>query len=285
MCYGGILKKDQAKVENVCSIFMEKMRFVEDSQSRDLWKGYVVLLLSLVNVIDSPIAKQLINENLSINEFCNDLVFEIQDIINPYKIENNYIIDPSKHEEYFAILKNILECKFKSIQQIGIENLSENKGFLIIDHVIQFIYFSIERNRDKENDRKLSYEERKAYYNKLLPILDYVAVESRNTDNGFMVAHTGYYFMKILNAFFDIDTSHILALANSIVLCGAKSGFTGDYETLKETVKLIERVLVDHKDVLYEEENFNQIIIILDQFANSGWQEALELTWRLKEIF
>ena len=266
-------------------MFMEKMRFVDNTQLRDLWKKYVDLLLSLVNVVDSRVAKQLINENLNINEFCNDLVFEIRKIINPYKVENNYVTDPNKHDEFFAILKNILICKFQTIQQKGIENLRENNDFLIIDHVIQFIYFSIERNDDKENGRNLSYEERRAYYNRLLPILDYFAVESHNTENGFMVAHTGYYFMKILNVFFDIDTSHILALANSIVLCGVKSGFTGNHETLKETVTLIERVLVDYKDVLYEEDNFNNIIIILDEFANSGWQEALELTWRLREIF
>lgn len=285
MCYWDILKKDQVKVENACSIFMERMRSIDDSQLRDLWKNYVVLLLSLVNVVNSQVARKLINQNLDINEFCNDLVFEIRNLINPYEIDNNYIINSNKHNEFFTILKNILEFRFQSIQQKGIENLSENNDFLVIDHVIEFVYFSIERDRNKENDRRLSYEERKAYYHKIMPILDYVAGESCKTENGFMVAHTGYYFMKILNAFFDIDPSHILALANSIVLCGDKSGFTADYETLKETVKLIERVLVDHKDVLYEEENFNNVIVILDLFTNSGWQEALELTWRLKEIF
>ncbi len=58
-----------------------------------------------------------------------------------------------------------------------------------------------------------------------------------------------------------------------------------DQTTMREIVKLTEKLLADHKEILSKKEHFNSLINILDQFARSGWQEALELTWRLKEIF
>ena len=63
------------------------------------------------------------------------------------------------------------------------------------------------------------------------------------------------------------------------------NNFTYDPTTMQEIVRLTERLLADHKEILLKEEHFKSLINILDQFASSGWQEALELTWRLKEIF
>jgi hypothetical protein len=65
----------------------------------------------------------------------------------------------------------------------------------------------------------------------------------------------------------------------------AKNGFTYDNSTLGEIVQLTDALIADHKQVLYKTENFNQLIVILDLFANSGWQDALELTWQLKDAF
>ena len=100
-----------------------------------------------------------------------------------------------------------------------------------------------------------------------------------------MVAHTGYYFIQLLNGMLYADPEFILSLSSDIVKCAAANNFTYDQTTMREIVKLTEQLLADHKEILYKEDYFNSLITILDQFVNSGWQEALELTWRLKEIF
>ncbi|HKG06856.1 MAG TPA: hypothetical protein VKB19_10385, partial [Pedobacter sp.] len=83
----------------------------------------------------------------------------------------------------------------------------------------------------------------------------------------------------------DYDTEHILNLSNSVVLYAAKNGFAYDRTTLKEVLKLTEYIIVDHKEILYKDQNFKKMIVMLDQFSNAGWIDALEMTWRLKEAF
>ena len=50
-------------------------------------------------------------------------------------------------------------------------------------------------------------------------------------------------------------------------------------------MKLVERILADYKGLLNDKQHFNKLLSILDHFANSGWLDALELIWKLKEIF
>lgn len=70
-----------------------------------------------------------------------------------------------------------------------------------------------------------------------------------------MVAHTGYYFMQILNLLVEIDPEHTLELSTTVLVCAAKNGFTYDSSTLREVVKLAERLIVDHKKLLSVPEN------------------------------
>ena len=52
---------------------------------------------------------------------------------------------------------------------------------------------------------------------------------------------------------------------------------------ITETVKLAERVLADHKDVLRNRESANALGGILDPFVRAGWPEAVRLVFRLDE--
>lgn len=101
----------------------------------------------------------------------------------------------------------------------------------------------------------------------------------------FLFAYPGYYFMQILNLLVNIEPGQALELSTTVVVCAAKNGFTYDSSTLREVVKLAERLIVDHKKLLSVPENFSRLITILDQFAQSGSQQALHLTWSLKDSF
>ena len=100
-----------------------------------------------------------------------------------------------------------------------------------------------------------------------------------------MLAHTGYYFIQVLNDFLSLDPAYVLGASKVMVDCAARDGFTYDSSIVKEIVQLTEQVLANHKGILADANNFNNFLSILDHFANSGWIEALELIWRLKEIF
>jgi hypothetical protein len=65
----------------------------------------------------------------------------------------------------------------------------------------------------------------------------------------------------------------------------SKTGFANDKSTLDIVIRIVEMYLADYKELILIEKNFQHLLKILNFFADSGWQEALELIWRLDEIF
>lgn len=55
-------------------------------------------------------------------------------------------------------------------------------------------------------------------------------------------------------------------------------------------VKLVQRVLADHRDIFQsadgqESECLGALLEVLDLFVEAGWPQARQLTHRLKEIY
>jgi uncharacterized protein (DUF1778 family) len=175
--------------------------------------------------------------------------------------------------------------RFENIQVKGLNSGSVKDDFEVIDFCIQQLYFAIVHGRNESKGREIHKQNKEQFYFKLKPILRFIVDASAKIENGFMVAHTGYYFMQLLNYMLYVDPDYILSISADIVRCAAANNFTYDQSTMREVVKMAEQILADHKEILVRPEQFSNMITILDQFANSGWQEALELTWRLKEVF
>lgn len=175
--------------------------------------------------------------------------------------------------------------RFQNIQSKGLKSYSVKDDFEVIDFCLQQLYFALAHGRKKSKGRAIDKLNKEQFYFKLKPILRFIVDASAKIENGFMVAHTGYYFMQLLNHMLYADPDFILSISADIVQCAAANNFTYDQSTMREVVKMAEQVLADHKEILAHSEQFSNMIAILDQFANSGWQEALELTWRLKEVF
>ena len=53
----------------------------------------------------------------------------------------------------------------------------------------------------------------------------------------------------------------------------------------KETVRLAERILADHRSELKAPEPLADMVRLLDLFAKTGWPDALRVLWRLDEVF
>jgi hypothetical protein len=50
-------------------------------------------------------------------------------------------------------------------------------------------------------------------------------------------------------------------------------------------VKLAEAILVDHRSEVRQGQPLQDLLDLLDIFAETGWPEALNLVWRLDEVF
>jgi hypothetical protein len=163
--------------------------------------------------------------------------------------------------------------------------LAVSDQFKVIDDCVQDLYYTLLRGDEKIKDAKIAEKNRKWYYLTVKPVLSMIVDRSKDVHSGFMIAHTAYYLMQTLNELFDHDPAAILLLAAGAVDAAVANSFTYDGTTLAQIVKLSERIMADHKNLLDDPDLFNALLSILDHFANSGWQEALELTWKLKDIF
>jgi len=83
------------------------------------------------------------------------------------------------------------------------------------------------------------------------------------------------------------DPAGVLHLAAGVAKSSkrAGSGYNLDSMAVSETVKLVESLLADHRYIFREEDALNNLVVLLDIFAEAGWPEALTLIWRLDEVF
>lgn len=285
ICYDDIIKDNKDGVENIASVIIKKLNDVDDEVPQELWSIYIILLLKLVINHNSDVAINIIYSNLNIKSFVRLLIFEILTVIDPHDGKNDYIKSPAKYENLILVLQKILDFRFNSLRVNGIKSDLAQDNFEIIDTCIQHLYFTIQQGKKENKGKNILFDTKIIFFNKIKPILNFVVDQSEMIESGFMVAHTGYCFMQLLNIVFSLDPEYVLTMSSSIVKCAAANSFTYDQSTLGEVIKLTEKILADHKELLSKEEHFNSLIAMLDSFANSGWQEALELTWRLKEFF
>jgi hypothetical protein len=283
--YNNIIEDNISEAEFAAEKLISKLRNSDEKVSHELWQNYSAFLVKLIFFFNSGPAISIFRNNLSVKPLARFLVLHLLSVIDPHDPSNNYVLNPGKHDFLFGLLKDIIDHQFDSIHRKGTKSDGISDHFEIIDHLIQHLNFTILEGKKNNKGKALSAANEAAFFAKLRPLLSFITDESAKIDSGFMVAHTGYYFIQLLNRMIYADPEYILSLASQIVQYAAASGFTYDNTTLAEIVKLTESILADHKSLLNKPEHFNNLITILDQFANSGWQEAIELTWKLKEAF
>jgi hypothetical protein len=75
-------------------------------------------------------------------------------------------------------------------------------------------------------------------------------------------------------------------LATKSIRSSATAGFQRESLAVGEVVKLIQRVLADHREIFQSDsECLSALLDVLDLFVEAGWPEARQLTHRLEEIF
>jgi hypothetical protein len=135
-------------------------------------------------------------------------------------------------------------------------------------------------------DRDSATRMLRAYYDAVAPILRGVLSFSDVASGaGGMVAGTAHYFMELLNEFLPLDPRGVVDMAASVATAGAATSYQLDPVAIREVVKLVEVLLVDHRDQINADKPLDDTLRLLDVFADAGWPEALRLVWRLDEVF
>jgi len=285
VCYDEVMEAYPLKVEDFAVSMITKMESSLIDPAQEYWRVLVVIMLKMVVFQKSVRTAEIIRENLDIKPFANGLIFEIMKTIDPHSEKNNYIAEPTKYEVLLGLVGSIAEYQFERIQDPVISTEEKFDAYEVVYHLIMHLYFTVDRGKGENKNNPIGKLEKLAFYHKIKPLIAYIVEQLLLEQSGNTTARSGFYLMQLLNSLFELDPQNMLSFTESIVRSAAKSGFTNDYSMLKEIIEMTEAILTDYGELLDQKENFNNLISILDYFSNSGWQEAMEMTWRIKEAF
>ena len=95
-----------------------------------------------------------------------------------------------------------------------------------------------------------------------------------------------HHLLETLEYFIPVDPRGVFLRIHQVIMSAQKGGY--QYESLAANliVRLIERYLAEHRELLQQDVECRKALIeILDVFVDAGWPSARKLTYRLEEIF
>ncbi|MDD3621160.1 MAG: ATP-binding protein [Methanofollis sp.] len=158
------------------------------------------------------------------------------------------------------------------------ENIkSSMKSFYeTIDRTFMLLKFAIDERSNKQ---------KRNLYSMVKPVMEKISSFALDKDIGVMFAPTAYWFMELLNSVLIYDPKGVIHMAADVAEASKPTGYNNDPLALNDVVKLVETILADHRYDVQEGEALQDLLRLLDIFAESGNPEALRLVWRLDEIY
>ncbi len=281
--------KSLEKVDTAISIADNKTGFFDSNNS--FTESFAMLLIWLYAEKHDVKAKRILEARMFNFSFCRTVIIKAFDHIDPST--NDYSSNIGLNSLLFEYIKDVIDKYGHQLKSFAKEDFAKDNEHVkhsleIMDHIVQRTYFALDLNEGIRRREKppVSDEGRKAFYFIIKPFLEKViAISSEISAGGIILAHTAHYFMEILNGVVNYDPKGALSMANLVTKLSVSTQYTFDSSSIKEVVGLTEKLLADHRDLLTDPVTFNQLIELLEIYINSGWPDALELLWKLDEVF
>lgn len=285
-------KKDlvSEKCRQIINVANGKIEFLQNRSHFS--EAYANLLLWMLEETELDEALQTLKNAFIYPEFCKMIIFKLFQSISIFKEREIYVRQQPQIDKKLGVVESYIDkvqAHFKaSDRPIDLEQTEHSTVMEIINELITRIYFALETT-DREfrsNPRTLEEENRKDLYLSVRRIFIKILQTCRNiNERGFMVATGAHYFIQTLNSVLDYDPKGVLNMVANISRFSVSSGYTFDSLSIKEIIDLTEKLLADHRDILLDKGPFQDLLSILDIYINSGWVDALQLLWRLDEVF
>jgi hypothetical protein len=159
------------------------------------------------------------------------------------------------------------------------EHLKQLYG--VIDESVAHVYFCL--SREHSRDGNATPEARREFFALVAPVLDEIL--DFGLDRGFVLAPTIHHFMELLNEVVTFDARRAVIMAARAARAGEGANYNIDSLAIREVVQLVERILADHRSDVQDAEPLQALMDLLDVFAATGWPEAIQLVWRLDDLF
>ena len=293
-------KENDEKTASVMAKILEKTPLPQ--QKMGTIDPFSFLIVGLAIVRQNQWALTTINEEFLKDpiRFANLLTRFVTQVIKGY-------IDPKHTQEKdfesnlvraITLLKSIVTVTISAINVLSStlkEQRTEKVGqelrntYSIIDQVVTRLYFSFSyiKNSDTESTEKNENNNALSLiFNEVYPLMQQIVDFAQDKENGLMFAPTAHYFIQLLTCFLKCDPKIVISLAEGVASSSERFGYTFDSIAVKDIVDLVEIVLADYRHVVREnEESLEHLLNLLDLFAKTGWSDALNLVWRLDEVF
>ena len=157
-----------------------------------------------------------------------------------------------------------------------------------IDGMVRSIDRAIDRSAELEEAEETGGEKfisREKIIDRAIALLKSFVQMTLDPTRGVLLAPTAHHIIQCLSECLDHNPADVLELAGLVVASSKRFNYTIDSLAMNEIVKLVERLLADHRAVLLEERLMVILLEMLDAFVQAGWPEALNLVWRLDEVY
>ena len=293
-------KENDEKTARVMAKILEKTPLPQ--QKMGTIDPFSFLIIGLAIVRQNQWALTTINEEFLKDpiRFANLLTRFVTQVIKGY-------IDPKHTQEKdfesnlvraITLLKSIVTVTISAINELG-STLKEQRTekveeklrntYSVIDQIITSLYFSFSyiKNSDTESTEKNENNNALSLiFNEVYPLMQQIVDFAQDKENGLMFAPTAHYFIQLLTCFLKCNPRIVISLAEGVASSSERFGYTLDSIAVKDIVDLVEIVLADYRHVVREnEESLEHLLNLLDLFAKTGWSDALNLVWRLDEVF
>lgn len=285
-------KKDRVTEdgEKVIELANRKENFMISRNS--FLEAYAELLLWFIAEHELPGATKALQDAYRYPEFCQTIIFKLFKGIKTHHASDVFAENFPALRKKVAIIDHYIDKAIIQINSNTVEfnfEAEENKNVIsLFDEVVTRIYFSLERKKRIDNSRSYdaNEENRKDLYQLVKPILEKIIQASGSiTSQGLIIGPTAHYFIQCLRSVLHFDPRDVLDMVSKITKYSVQANYTFDSFAIREIVSFTEQLLADHRDLLLEEEAFANLIGILDIYINSGWVDALQLLWKLDDVF
>jgi hypothetical protein len=238
--------------------------------------------------------------------YCNDPILFSNILTRAVRCLIKYYVAPKQLEkdEGPEIVKRAINCvsniitvtsnKIKklcvALKEHRTDEIEQNlqDTYDVIDQVITRLYYTFahERSQSEKPVEKIPNDLRCHFYDEVKPLMNQVIDFAKDPESGVMFAPTAHYFIQLLKSFLGCDAKGVLHLAQSVASSSERFGYTLDSIAVMDIVELVEIVLADYRHVVKDDEEcMEDLLNLLDLFAKTGWTDALNLVWRLDEVF
>lgn len=236
--------------------YVDEIMEYPDSYMYDGPNGYVAIIYDTICAeANGKIEEEKVDRAiLLVKRFLNKLSFEISNILCS--------IDKNNSED----VKKKLEKLYKIFGWF-IDNIYYRSGAL------------------KKDNEEIPEVQIKNYCFKVKVLLETLIENIKKYDNLFLHANNIHCIIQYLKFIFAYDPVNIIKTVSFFVLEGVKTGYRNDSLAVNEVLDIINTIFVDFKPILHDSDVSSDMIKILDTFIDAGWSQAIDLIWRLEEVY